>query len=156
MVERGRDPALRLEQNGRQRSVADWGHEIFAELAQAAELLDTLEEGSPHAEAVAAFTPWLDDPALTPSGRLLARLEASGEEFIEATLALAEEQAQAFREQAMQPAREENLNQLVETSHRQQRDIEAAESESFDDFLEAYFANAREPRVAKAQPGERQ
>ena len=147
VVERGRDPALRLLQGGRERSVADWGGEIFAELGQAAELLDSLEEGTPHADAVASFAPWLENPALTPSGRLLARLEENDEEFIEATLALAEEQAQAFRQQAMDQAREATLEQLVTTSHQQQHEIEAADTQSFDEFLAEYFANASEPRI---------
>ncbi len=73
VVSRGRDPELRLDHHGRKRSIADWGHEIFVELREVAMLLDRLEEGAPHAEALAELTPWLDDPTLTPSGRLLKR-----------------------------------------------------------------------------------
>ncbi|MGQ4879632.1 glutamate--cysteine ligase [Billgrantia sp. LNSP4103-1] len=153
VVERGRDPELRLLQDGHSRSVADWGGEIFAELDQAAALLDALEQGTPHAEAVAQFAPWLDDPALTPSGRLLARLETSGEEFVETVLAIAEEQAERMRHEAMCPARKTTLDQLVDTSHQQQRDIEAADSLRFEEFLEEYFASAREPRVVMASQG---
>jgi glutamate--cysteine ligase len=154
VVERGRDPELRLVQNGRRRSVADWGSEIFTELGRAAELLDALEEeGRPHADAVAAFAPWLDDPALTPSGRLMARLEATGEEFFEAILAIAEEQAERFRDEPIHPARETTLTQMVDSSHQQQRDIEAADSQRFEEFLEDYFASAREPRVTMASEG---
>lgn len=154
VVERGRDPELRLLQNGSSRSVADWGGQIFGELAQAAELLDALEEGNPHAEAVAAFAPWLEDPSLTPSARLLARLEATGEEFIEAMLSLAEEHAERMRQEPVSSARSMTFHQMVETSHQQQRDIEAADTLNFDAFLEAYFANAREPRVALAREGD--
>ncbi|WP_111413888.1 glutamate--cysteine ligase [Billgrantia lactosivorans] len=153
VVERGRDPALRLLQDGRRRSVADWGGEIFAELDRAAAVLDALEQGSPHADAVAAFTPWLADPALTPSGRLLARLESSGEEFVEATLSLAEEHAERLRREPVDPARQATFEQMVGTSHQQQRDIEAADTQRFDEFLEHYFASAREPRVVMAGQG---
>lgn len=156
VVERGRDPELRLLQDGKRRSVADWGGEIFAELAQAAELLDALESGTPHADAVASLAPWLDDPALTPSGRLLARLEASGEEFIDATLAIAEAHAELFRRDVVSPARAATFEQMVETSHQQQRDIEAADTQRFDEFLDHYFANALEPRVVATRHEERQ
>ncbi|QOR39697.1 glutamate--cysteine ligase [Billgrantia diversa] len=153
VVERGRDPELRLLQDGQLRSVAEWGGEIFAELAKAAELLDALEEGAPHAEAVASLAPWIEDPELTPSGRLLARLESTGEEFIDATLALAEEHAERMRHEAVSPARKSTFEQMVETSHQQQRDIEAADTLRFDEFLEEYFASAREPRVAMTSQG---
>ncbi|MFQ3787895.1 glutamate--cysteine ligase [Halomonas sp. A29] len=153
VVERGRDPELRLIQNGQRRSVADWGGEIFAEISQTAELLDALEQGTPHADAVASLAPWLDDPSLTPSGRLLARLESTGEEFVEAILALTEEHAERLRHEAVSPAREATFEQMVGTSHQQQRDIEAADTQSFEQFLDHYFASASEPRVAMASQG---
>ncbi|QTP60027.1 glutamate--cysteine ligase [Billgrantia antri] len=153
VVERGRDPELRLLQNGHRRSVADWGGEILAEMGRAAEVLDALEEGSPHARAVAAFEPWLGDPSLTPSGRLLARLEATGEEFIEAILSLAEEHSDRLRQEGVESARAATFEQMVGTSHQQQRDIEVADTQRFEEFLGDYFTSASEPRVAMASQG---
>ncbi|MDX5378800.1 MAG: glutamate--cysteine ligase, partial [Halomonas sp.] len=153
VVERGRDPELRLLQDGHRRSVADWGGEILAEMGRAAEVLDALEEGSPHAQAVAAFEPWLGDPSLTPSGRLLARLEATGEEFIEAILSLAEEHADRLRQEGVESARAATFEQMVGTSHQQQRDIEVADTQRFEEFLGDYFTSASEPRVAMASQG---
>lgn len=155
VVERGRDPELRLLQDGRHRSIADWGGEILAEMVPVAALLDRLEEGEPHGEALAALAPRLDDPARTPSGRLLDRLESTGESFLEAMLGLAREQAEAFRDTPMDPAREALFDELVATSHDQQADIEAADEEDFDTFLARYFERAREVRrVTPLQTGE--
>ncbi|APE30095.1 glutamate--cysteine ligase [Halomonas aestuarii] len=155
VVERGRDPELRLLQDGRHRSIADWGGEILAEMVPVAALLDRQEEGEPHGEALAALAPRLDDPARTPSGRLLDRLESTGESFLEAMLGLAREQAEAFRETPMDPAREALFDELVATSHAQQADIEAADEEDFDTFLARYFERAREVRsVTPLQTGE--
>ncbi len=155
VVERGRDPELRLLQDGRQRSIADWGGEILAEMASVAELLDRLEEGEPHGEALAALSLRLEDPALTPSARLLARLESNGESFVEAMLDLAREQAQGFRDTPMDPSREALFDELVATSLAQQHDLEAAETEGFDAFLARYFERAREVRaVTPLQTGE--
>ncbi len=97
--------------------------------------------------------PWLTDPALTPSGRLLARLESSGEEFLEAILAIAREQAEQMREAPMDPARAALFDELVGTSHQQQREIEAADLVDFDTFLARYFASARESRAATVDSG---
>ncbi|SDO18967.1 glutamate-cysteine ligase [Halomonas shengliensis] len=148
VVERGRDPALRLCRHGEPVSVAEWGEEILGEMARVAELLDALEEGSPHAEAVAAMAPRLADPSLTPSGRLLARLEETGEEFSEAMLAIAREQAARLREEPLDPARAALFDELVGTSHDQQAQIEAGDRVPFADFLADYFARARETRIA--------
>ncbi|GED21278.1 glutamate--cysteine ligase [Halomonas halmophila] len=147
VVSRGRDPELRLDHHGRKRSIAEWGHDIFAELREVATLLDRLEEGAPHAEALAELTPWLDEPGLTPSGRLLARLEERDEEFVEATLALAREQAAQLRAEPVESARAALFDQLVETSFQQQSEIEAGESQSFATFLADYFERARESRA---------
>ncbi len=148
VVERGRDPELRLRDQGRDRSLAEWGSEILAEIDQVAGLLDRLEEGdSPHRDAVAAMAPRLADPSLTPSGQLLARLQENGEEFSDAMLALARQQAERLRGEPMDPAREALFEELVATSWRQQEEIEGAERVAFDDFLADYFAHARESRI---------
>ncbi|MFC2992605.1 glutamate--cysteine ligase [Halomonas tibetensis] len=153
VVERGRDPELRLNDRGRDRSVAEWGDEILAAIDGVAGLLDLLEEGSPHRDAVAAMAPRLADPALTPSGQLLARLQENDEEFSDAMLAIAREQAERLRREPMDPAREALFEELAGTSMRQQEEIEAGDRVSFDDFLADYFAHARESRIiGEARP----
>nr|WP_232230342.1 glutamate--cysteine ligase [Halomonas sp. 1513] len=150
VVERGRDPAMRLSIDGELRSVAERGAEIFAELEAVAELLDIHEAGSPHGEAVRGLAPLLDDPDLTPSGRVMSRLQARGESFAEVMLALAREQADQFRQEPMDAARRALFDELIDTSHRQQAEIETADRESFSAFLDGYFTRAREPRAARA------
>ncbi|WP_075881384.1 glutamate--cysteine ligase [Vreelandella massiliensis] len=147
VVERGRDPRLTLTRDGEATSVGAWGEQIFAEMNEVATLLDATEEGAPHAEAIAALAPSLQDPALTPSAQILARLEQNEVSFSELMLTLAKEQGEQLRHQPMLRAREALLDQLVETSHQQQRDIEVADQERFSDFLADYFASARENRA---------
>lgn len=146
VVERGRDPELCLTIDGQSQRLAERGHTIFSELRGVAELLDIIEGGEAHAQALNALEPRLDDPRLTPSGQLAARLRDNDEDFVEATLALAREQAEAWRAEPMDRARNALLEELRETSLQQQGDIEAADVENFDDFLAHYFARAREPR----------
>jgi|TARA_B100000700_G_scaffold129286_1_gene144858 glutamate--cysteine ligase len=146
VVERGRDPELRLTVDGQAQPLAERGHVIFSELEGVAELLDIIEGGDAHAQALSTLKPRLDDPSLTPSGQLAARLRDNDEDFVEATLELAREQANAWRAEPMDRARDALLEELRETSLQQQGDIEAAEVENFDDFLAHYFAQAREPR----------
>lgn len=150
VVERGRDPALTLIHNCESTTVRAWGEQIFAELGEVARLLDAVEEGTPHAAALEALAPRLKDPSLTPSAQLLARLQEGNGSLSDTLLSLAKEQADKLKATPMLCSREALLAQLIETSHQQQRDIEAADQESFSEFLSSYFAKARESRALSA------
>nr|WP_299242639.1 glutamate--cysteine ligase [uncultured Halomonas sp.] len=141
---KGRDPSLCLSIDKQERGLADRAEEIFADLYKVAELLDINEKEQPHREAIKALAPHLSRPELTPSGRLLAALDESGNEFVDYVAELARSQAEELRKQPMGRANDALFTQLTETSCQQQRDIEAADTESFDDFIAAYFARARE------------
>ena len=149
VIKFGRDPALNLTVDGRERQLAERAGEIFAELREVAALLDIGEGGGAHVAAIDALAPLLDDPGQTPSGRLLAALQESGGEFVDYVLELARDQAEQFRGEPMDRARDALFSQLTETSHQQQGDIEAGDIDGFGKFLEAYFTRAREPRVAQ-------
>jgi len=146
VVEQGRKASLALAVDGREQRLADRAAAIFAELREVAELLDINEESDVHVAALSALEPLLDNPEHTPSGRLLGELETSGSDFVEHVLGLADAQAEQFRAEPMDPAREALFNELSETSHQQQADIEAAETRDFAAFLDSYFARARESR----------
>lgn len=148
VVSRGRDPGLRLEHHGRTRSIADWGGDIFTEMAEVAELLDIQETDNPHGEALAALTPLLDDPALTASGQYLKRLQDSGREYAELAYEEARRQAKALAAEPGDTAWQDHLDELAEETLRQQKEIEAADTQSFDDFLEEYFTQANAPSAA--------
>ena len=150
VVERGRDPALTLIHNCETTTVRAWGEQIFAELAEVARLLDAVEEGTPHAAALEALAPRLKDPSLTPSAQVLARLQEGNGSLSDTLLSLAKEQADKLKATPMLRSREALLAQLIDTSHQQQRDIEAADQESFSEFLSSYFAKARESRALSA------
>ncbi|WP_236645322.1 glutamate--cysteine ligase [Aidingimonas lacisalsi] len=150
VVEHGRDPALKLMFDDGQRPLAERGREIFAELRRVAELLDIIEGDDLHQQALTELEPRLDNPGMTPAGQVEALLRESGQEFVESTLELARRQAAELGETPISRARETLFDELSSTSHQQQREIEEADRESFDAFLETYFARAREQRAAKA------
>ena len=113
-----------------------------------ASLLDAMEEGSPHADAVSACAPALQHPDLTPSAQLLAKLHDQKVSLSELMLMLAKQQGDTLQQQPMLRSRQALLDQLVETSHQQQHDIEEANQVSFNEFLDSYFTQARESRLA--------
>ncbi|WNK21259.1 glutamate--cysteine ligase [Halomonas piscis] len=144
VVERGRDPALRLNKDGGAISLRQWGEQIVAEMQPVAELLDADEDGTPHLDAIAALAPRLQDASLTPSARLLERLREENGSFADVVMSLAREQADMLRRQPATTTRESLMEQQAVTSRQQQRDMDAADEPCFDRFLEDYFAQARE------------
>src|SRR5690606_959131 len=99
--------------------------------------------GTPHADALAEMTPRMADPALTPSGRVMALLLESGEDFIDVMQDIARKQAESLQAAPMDRSREEQLEQLVEASHQQQVQIEESDQCDFPTFLADYFERAR-------------
>ncbi|MGP9677037.1 glutamate--cysteine ligase [Halomonas sp. AOP27-A1-41] len=150
VVERGRDPELTLIRNGQTTSVSEWGEQIFAELHEVARLLDAVEDDAPHAAALNELAPRLQDPSLTPSAQLLALMKEGNGSLSDTLLGLAKEQSEKLKNTPMLRSREALLDQLIETSHQQQKDIEAADQESFAGFLDTYFTKARESRALSA------
>ncbi|WP_027967209.1 glutamate--cysteine ligase [Halomonas halocynthiae] len=142
VVNRGRDPELRLEHNGHKRSIADWGGDIFAEMKEVAALLDIEEQGSPHQNALAELAPLLDNPELTPSGKYLEKLLENNSEFSDLAYAEARRQAEQLASQPSNSSRQAEFAALVERSEQQQKDIEAADTQGFDEFMQDYFMRA--------------
>lgn len=154
VVERGRDPELTLIRQGQTTSVREWGEQIIAEMHEVARLLDAVEDDAPYAAALNELAPRLKDPSLTPSAQMLMRIKEGNGSLSDTLLALAKEQGEKLKNTPMLRSREALLAQLIETSHQQQRDIEAADQVSFAEFLETYFTKARESRALSALPPE--
>lgn len=148
VVERGRDPDLKLRIGDRHVPLRTRGHEIVDGLREVAGLLDAIEGDGLHAAAIETIARRLDDPELTPSAQMLRALEAHGGEWTDFIADLAKEQGRHWCSTPMDKSRAELFSQLVETSHQQQHDIEAEDRVSFARFITDYFQRAREPRSA--------
>lgn len=139
---RGREPSLQLRRRGRGLALVDWGREIIDGTAMTAELIDSAAGGHDYTKAVAAQRAKLADPDATPSSRVLAELEAGEGGFFEFAMRTAREHRDYFR--ALQPGNPERRLELEEearNSVRRQREIEASDHMSFDEYLASYFAD---------------
>lgn len=136
---RGREPGLEL---GRERvpvELRQWALEILDGMVPVAELLDGGSAG-PRSLGLARQMEKVRHPELTPSARTLEMMRAQGDCFFAFARGLAESHRATLMAQAPDAAVLERFDRLAEESWRRQREIEAADTQGFDDFLADYFA----------------
>jgi glutamate--cysteine ligase len=137
----GRDPALVLQRRCEPSSpLRRWAEDMLGRLQPICELLDLSEAGRSYAVALAEQREVLADPDRTPSARMLAEMRASGENFFRCARRLSEQHRRYFEARPLAEERMRFFTAAAERSLREQREIEAADDISFDEFLSRYFA----------------
>jgi glutamate--cysteine ligase len=143
VVNHGRADQLQLHINRDSTlSLYDWGSQLLNKIALVADLLDNAHDpqgGSLYRDAVAAQQSKFDDASLTPSAQLLAMMD-QGFSFTELCIDLANQHKQYFKTQPRSAAAQSVLTQQTFDSLQKQTEIEASDSQSFDDFLAHYNA----------------
>ncbi|MGB0936463.1 MAG: glutamate--cysteine ligase [Colwellia sp.] len=149
VVLRGRDPELLLKdvvsssptdaEGLKHRSVKEWGNELFKQMALVAELLDKAYETTSYSEAIECEQAKINNPALTPSAKLLEITLDENTNISKYAL----HQAALYRDKALdrpyQYYSEDEFKKNTEKSHLEQKKIEESDKLSFDDFLSDYF-----------------
>jgi glutamate--cysteine ligase len=139
---RGREPGLALRRNGRPVALLQWAGEIVDRVAAVAEFIDRHGDGSSYRDAVSAAANQVAEPESTPSARMLQELYDSDCSFFEFALDVSRRHKNYFSSIApMPPEREERIATEARESIRRQREIEAADDISFEEYLARYFAS---------------
>lgn len=141
VARRGREPGLTLWRDGRDVSLRAWAGELLDSMVGICEMLDQGDPERPYSQALALQAGKLEDVTLTPSARLMAELESSGESFFDLALRMSRAHKAYFLD--LYPPNEERLAELAaqaEESIVKQREIEASDRGSFEEYLARYFA----------------
>jgi glutamate--cysteine ligase len=141
VVKEGRRPGLTLQRNGQSVTLKDWASELITRIGQMAELLDRAHGGEEHAQALRAQQAKVDDPELTPSAQVLARMDEHDESFIEFSIRQSQNHAAIFREQPLPAERQQAFETLARDSLAEQSRLEQQEVGDFDLFVGAYQAS---------------
>jgi glutamate--cysteine ligase len=137
VVVNGRDPQLKLTTEQGEKSILQWGSELFAEFAEVATLLDNAYQTTDYSAAVARELQKIQQPALTPSAIMVRQIEQGEYQ----PLALAQQYRQQLLARDYQQFDLDYFTTSVQVSHQQQREIEQADTLSFDEFLQQYFSD---------------
>jgi len=142
MAKEGRDPAFHLNRDGKEVSIGLWADEILRKVASIAELIDVADSGESYAQAVHLMRELIDEPAATPSARLLEELKGANSSFFDFAISVARGHRDYFA--SIAPMSDERRNEFEREAVRsveQQHETEAGDEISFDEYLENYFSS---------------
>lgn len=140
-AKRGRDPDLRLSRDGESVSIRDWANEIMDRVQGIAEELDRHDKNESYADAVRLMRTLVDDPDATPSARIIAELLQGKVGFSRFALAMSESHRDYFASiSPLNNIASEEFKKEVQASLERQKQIEAADVISLDEYLDDYFA----------------
>lgn len=140
IVERGRQPGLELQRDGKSVPMQEWARELLDDCMAIAQVIDAQNGDDLHSYAVECQSKKLVDSELTPSARILQLMRDQDIPFYR----FAMNQSLAHKGYfADHPLRESQLQDYVHTARTsitKQAEMEAATDESFEAFLEHYLA----------------
>lgn len=119
----GRDPELKLKKHGTEIYMKNWAMHILDEVAAVAALLDKNCESSVKSQRMK-----LEDPALTPSYKILEDLKKSRKSYAKFGLELARQHQKYFETAKIDSAFENKLKEAAEKSIKDQENLEVREA----------------------------
>ncbi len=142
-TERGRDPGLMLERQGRPIGIVQWSRELLAEMAPIATAMDGAAAGA-YADALRAMQDLLEHPSQLPSARLLERIrnEPAGS-YIQVIREQSEWARQTLLELPWSAEADADYRRAAADSIAEQGRIEAADVLPFETFRQDYVSPAR-------------
>jgi glutamate--cysteine ligase len=141
VARRGREPGLVLERDGRKAPMLAWARELIDSMQGIAEVFDRGDPAKPYSAALAVQAAKIENVALTPSARMLAELESTGESFFDLGLRMSRLHKEYFL--ALYPPNVDRLAEFraeADESLRAQAAIEAADKVDFEQYLAEYSA----------------
>ncbi|HEY3786599.1 MAG TPA: glutamate--cysteine ligase [Steroidobacteraceae bacterium] len=142
VARRGREPGLTLWREGRMVPMHGWAQELLDSMTGICEVLDRGDPARPYAQALAVQAAKLQDVSLTPSARLMAELQETGESFFDLALRMSRTHKAYFLE--LYASNEERLADFAaqaQESLDRQAAIEAADQGTYEEYVARYFAN---------------
>ena len=140
VAHRGRAPGVELYRDNETISLNTWALSLCDAMQGVAAILDEAHANRHYTDSLNAQRACVLDPSLTPSARVLQEMRASGEEYFHFARRKAHEHQAYFRSRELADERNRFFMNLAKESLEKQKQIEAADTLSFDEFLQQYYA----------------
>ncbi len=140
VVNIGREPGLKLLSNdGSERPLAELAQPILDRMDEIATWYDALESTTTFQEVVSRAREQLSNPTLTLSARMLSEMEHSGQSFWQLATHYSRQWHNEHLSNPLESSTLEQLRDEARTSLQRQSEIEARDTQSFEDYLAEFY-----------------
>ncbi len=144
VVEQGRDPTVQISIDRRMCSLKKSGLAIVDLVAKVAEILDEVDNGSKHRDAVKVQKEKLQNVSRTPSEQLLKQMAEWDKSYYRTIETLSKQHRNNLLTEQLSVVRQQHYQELATRSHQMQHEIEMSDTDSFDrylaDFMQLHLA----------------
>jgi len=144
VVREGRNPGLMLQKSGKSISLKNWADELLDQLAPVAEILDSLKGEDAYSSVLFAMKQKVNNPDLCPSAKLLEEMRQTDQTFIDWSINKAREHQQFYLQKKLSASKQASFEHLSEISLGNQKEIEGAENQSLENYIQNYFNQYRQ------------
>lgn len=148
IVERGRAPQLMLTRQGKRIDMRSWATELLDACEDVAARLDRCHGGWSYRATMALQRARIADPSLTPSARVLEQMRRERIPFFRFAMNQSLDHKRFFAAHPLSPESLAYFTRQSADSIASQRELEANETLSFDEFLRDYLALPEQPAPA--------
>jgi glutamate--cysteine ligase len=141
VIEYGRDPDLSLSMEGKQVKLREWADELVRDINHSAVLLDQVHGNNKYIDSVSAQMAKIEDSDLTPSGQVLKTMREQNLSFYHLSMEQSEKHKNYFLEKSLDDETQNLMQETAVQSISKQKEIEANEDISFDEFLQNWNAS---------------
>ena len=144
VASRGREPGLRLLRGNEEVTAPVWGGDVLRECAPIAAALDAANGGGAYAAALSEAVARVEDPARTPSARVLdAMAREHANSYSRFVLAQSRQHRETILGLPYPPALAQRFAELAASSLAKQREIETNDTMPFELYRQKYLDPAR-------------
>ena len=141
VAHQGRNPDLKLSRVSKHTSLQDWARELLNEMQVISAILDNHNNSEHYALAWQAQMAAVEDVNLTPSARVLQDMRDNNECFFEFASHISRQHENLLRNSELNEKDLHFFQTSVRQSVEKQGQIEASDTQNFDQFLHNYFSN---------------
>ena len=142
VAHQGRKPGLDLQRGEEKISLQDWASELCYKMKSVAGLLDNANYCENYFSSVKSQIASVFDSDLTPSARMLANMRAYDEGFFHYAQRMSKHHYRYYKNHPLAKEKTQFFENMARESIEKQKQIEAEDRISFDEFLDNYFREA--------------
>ncbi|MFN0002299.1 MAG: glutamate--cysteine ligase [Pseudohongiellaceae bacterium] len=135
VVKQGRDPALQLTDAGNTVKMRDWAHDILAEIADIALLMDNIHGTTSHSAATREQVAKITNSELTPSAKVLQRMRELKTPYFQFAMNQSLAHSDYFRGLKLSTDKMTNFEIMSQTANQQRINIEQLDKLDFATYL---------------------